>query len=36
MFLIRLPDGTFRTAKSVAERNRIIREMREAYDGYLK
>lgn len=36
MYLIALPDGTFRIANSIAERNAIIAEMREAYEGYLK
>lgn len=35
MFLIVMPDGTFRIANSRAERNRIIAEMKEAYAGYL-
>lgn len=36
MFKIILPDGTFRIANSVAERNAVIAEMKEAYEGYLK
>ena len=36
MYRIVFPDGTFRTANSIAERNEIIREMKEAYEGYLK
>ena len=36
MYRIVFPDGTFRTANSIAERNLIIREMKEAYEGYLK
>jgi len=36
MFQIVMPDGTFRIANSIAERNQIIREMKEAYEGYLK
>lgn len=36
MYRIVMPDGTFRTAYSRAERNAIIREMKEAYEGYLK
>jgi len=36
MFQIVMPDGTFRFAYSVAERNQIIREMKDAYEGYLK
>lgn len=36
MYRIILPDGTFRIAHSLAERNRIIAEMREAYAGYFK
>lgn len=34
MFQIIMPDGTFRFANSVAERNQIIREMKEAYAGH--
>ncbi len=34
MFKIILPDGTFRIAHSVAERNAVIAEMKEAYAGY--
>lgn len=36
MYQIVMPDGTFRIAHSKAERNQIIREMKEAYEGYLK
>lgn len=36
MFRIVFPDGTFRTVNSVAERNAVIAEMKEAYEGYLK
>ena len=36
MYRIVFPDGTFRTAHSIAERNNIIREMKEAYERYLK
>lgn len=36
MFKIIFPDGTFRIVKSVAERNAVIAEMKEAYEGYLK
>lgn len=35
MYRIIFPDGTFRTANSIAERNQIIAEMKEAYEGYL-
>lgn len=34
MYRIIFPDGTFRTANTIAERNQIIAEMREAYSGY--
>ena len=34
MYRIVMPDGTFRIANSVAERNQIISEMKEAYAGY--
>jgi hypothetical protein len=34
MYKIILPDGTFRIANSVAERNAVIAEMKEAYAGY--
>lgn len=34
MFRIIFPDGTFRIANSVAERNAIIAEMKEAYAGH--
>ena len=34
MFQIVMPDGTFRIANSVVERNQIIAEMKEAYAGY--
>lgn len=34
MYRIILPDGTFRVAQTIAERNRIIAEMKEAYEGY--
>ena len=34
MYRIVMPDGTFRIAASVAERNQIIREMKEAYAGH--
>ena len=36
MYRIIFPDGTFRTANSIAERNTIIAEMKEAYEGYYK
>ncbi len=36
MYQIVMPDGTFRIAHSIVERNQIIREMKEAYEGYLK
>lgn len=34
MYRIVMPDGTFRIANSVAERNQIIAEMKEAYAGH--
>lgn len=36
MFKIIFPDGTFCIVNSVAERNAVIAEMKEAYEGYLK
>jgi hypothetical protein len=36
MYRIILPDGSLRIAHSIAERNTIIAEMREAYAGYFK
>lgn len=36
MYRIVMPDGTFRHAYSIAERNRLIAEMKEAYAGYFK
>ena len=36
MFKIVFPDGTFRIVNSAAERNAVIAEMKEAYEGYLK
>lgn len=35
-FKIVLPDGTVRFAHSIAERNAVIAEMKEAYADYLK
>ena len=34
MFRIVFPDGTCRIVNSVAERNAVIAEMKEAYEGY--
>ena len=34
MYRIVMPDGTFRIANSVAERNQSIAEMKEAYAGH--
>ena len=34
MYRIIFPDGTFRIANSIAERNAIIAEMKEAYAGH--
>lgn len=36
MFNVVMPDGTVRVVKSKAEAFRLIAEMKEAYDGYLK
>jgi hypothetical protein len=36
MYRIIFPDGTFRIANSIAERNAIIAEMKEAYEGHYK
>jgi hypothetical protein len=36
MYRIVFPDGTFRTAHSIAERNAVIAEMKEAYADYYK
>ena len=36
MFNVVLPDGTFRLCKTKAEAYRVIAEMKEAYEGYLK
>lgn len=36
MYKIILPDGTVRIVNSIAERNAVIREMKEAYEGYFK
>ena len=34
MYRIVLPDGTVRITHSIAERNAVIAEMKEAYEGY--
>jgi len=36
MYRIIFPDGTFRIANSIAERNAIIAEMKVAYADYYK
>lgn len=36
MFKIVFPDGTVRIVHSIAERNQVIAEMKEAYADYLK
>lgn len=36
MYVIVFPDGTCRIVNTIAERNAVISEMREAYEGYLK
>ena len=36
MYQLCLPDGTFRTYPTKAQLYQAIREMKEAYEGYLK
>jgi hypothetical protein len=36
MFNVVMPDGTVRVVKTKAEAFRLIAEMKEAYQGYLK
>jgi hypothetical protein len=36
MFNVVMPDGTVRVVKTKAAAYRLIAEMKDAYDGYLK
>lgn len=36
MYRVIFPDGTFRDVATIAQRNALIAEMKEAYAGYYK